>query len=154
MKTYVSFSKPDVSTNPLTGITTVDLAVKVNLLKMFGTKAIGHIMSMDEVQTVLNKYEFDKATFEVFFGVSGTSTCNKEDKFDEPLGYRIASTRAQRKAHTLTCNLISEISNAIEKELNINKVDHVWCSNGDVIMQTYTHEDKLINNHFKTNKNE
>lgn len=145
MKTYVTFSKPDVEVNKESRETTVTLAFKLNLVKTLGLNHVGYALSLPSVVKILDKVEYDHNTHEVFFSTVGVSKCSTEDEWDDNKGYRIASTRAQEQAHKVAVYFLIQLEYAIAEDSGLHNLVNTIYGNVECANQSVCHCEDLIN---------
>ena len=79
----------------------------------------------------------------IIFKSSGIATCSLDDKFDESLGEKIASTRAQKKAFLIARDFYRDISNIIFNNV-YGKVRYLFYGCNDTYKKCNKHEKNLF----------
>ena len=119
MKTNVTFFNPVYTVNRKKRKVHCLLEFEIDLSKIPGIDFISNMPGYDELlEKLTNKYtgvaDFayypdNRVYGSIIFKASGIATCSLDDKFDESLGEKIASTRAQKKAFLIARDFYQDI---------------------------------------------
>jgi hypothetical protein len=153
MKTNVAFFSPVYTVNRKKRKVHCLLEFEIDLSKIPGIDFISNMNGYNELlEKLTNKYtgvaDFayypdNRVYGSIIFKSSGIATCSLDDKFDESLGEKIASTRAQKKAFLVARDFYQDISNIIFNNV-YGKLRYLFYACNDTYKKCDKHEKNLF----------